>query len=245
MTYVMSDIHGYMSLFNSILKQINLTDEDVLYILGDVIDRGPDGIKILLKIMRSKNIFMILGNHEYMMLKYYTGDRWERYRSLSVWASNGCKPTVDQFGYYAESTQNRILKYLRKLPVERRIEINKREYLLCHSQPSINSFKNNPMKKFNIGINYESEIEFSVWHRERINDENFKNLTIIHGHTPVFNSSNIIPLENKIDITGVQINLDCGCAAINYHNNKYNGRLGCLRLEDMKEYYSDTKPALE
>ncbi len=240
MTYVMSDIHGYMNLFNSILRQINFTGEDVLYILGDVIDRGPDGIKILLKIMRSKNMFMLLGNHEYMMLRYYTGDIWERYYSLSAWVLEGGGPTKEQFDNYTESTQKRILKFLRKLPVERRVEINNRKYLLCHSQPGVDSFKCNPMRMRGTGSRYENETEFSVWHRERIEDENFKNLTIIHGHTPVFSSSDTTPLENRIEITGSRINLDCGCAAIGYNNNEYKGRLSCLRLEDMKEYYSDT-----
>lgn len=41
MIYVMSDIHGNMRRFKSIMSQINLQAEDTLYILGDVIDRYP------------------------------------------------------------------------------------------------------------------------------------------------------------------------------------------------------------
>ena len=37
--------------------------------LGDVIDRYPDGIKILRQIMQMPNAKMLIGNHEYMMLK--------------------------------------------------------------------------------------------------------------------------------------------------------------------------------
>ena len=69
MIYVLSDIHGNERRFNSILKQINLQNEDTLYILGDVIDRHPDGIRILRKIMSMPNVKMLLGNHEYMMLR--------------------------------------------------------------------------------------------------------------------------------------------------------------------------------
>ena len=47
MIYVMSDIHGQKRRFDSVMKQINLQPDDTLYILGDVIDRNPDGIKIL------------------------------------------------------------------------------------------------------------------------------------------------------------------------------------------------------
>ena len=45
MTYVMSDIHGNMRRFDSVMKQIDLQPEDTLYVLGDVIDRYPDGIR--------------------------------------------------------------------------------------------------------------------------------------------------------------------------------------------------------
>lgn len=50
MTYVLSDIHGNLQRFESIMEQINLQPTDTLYILGDVVDRFPDGIKILRRI---------------------------------------------------------------------------------------------------------------------------------------------------------------------------------------------------
>ena len=68
MIYVMSDIHGNAIRFNSIMAQIDLQPEDTLYVLGDVIDRYPDGIRILRLLMSMPNVKMILGNHEYMML---------------------------------------------------------------------------------------------------------------------------------------------------------------------------------
>ena len=68
MIYVMSDIHGQKRRFDSVMKQINLQPEDTLYVLGDVIDRNPDGIKILRQIMAMSNAKMLLGNHELMMM---------------------------------------------------------------------------------------------------------------------------------------------------------------------------------
>lgn len=68
MTYVLSDIHGSLPRFESIMAQINLQAEDTLYVLGDVIDRYPDGIKILRRIMQMPNAKMLIGNHEYMLL---------------------------------------------------------------------------------------------------------------------------------------------------------------------------------
>ena len=68
MIYVMSDIHGNMRRFQSVMNQINLQPEDTLYVLGDVIDRYPDGVRILRKLMKLPNVKMLIGNHELMML---------------------------------------------------------------------------------------------------------------------------------------------------------------------------------
>ena len=43
MVYIMSDIHGRKDCFDDMLKQIKLTENDTLYILGDVVDRNSDG----------------------------------------------------------------------------------------------------------------------------------------------------------------------------------------------------------
>ena len=64
-TYVMSDIHGDYEGYLKILDKIKFSDSDVLYINGDVIDRGMGGIKILQHMMMHSNIYPILGNHEF------------------------------------------------------------------------------------------------------------------------------------------------------------------------------------
>ena len=51
MTYVMSDLHGCYDKYRQMLEQIGFGDDDTLYILGDVIDRGEGGIDILLDMM--------------------------------------------------------------------------------------------------------------------------------------------------------------------------------------------------
>ena len=60
MIYVMSDIHGSRRRFDAVMEQIKLTDEDTLYILGDVIDRGEHGVELLQRIRAAKNMRMIL-----------------------------------------------------------------------------------------------------------------------------------------------------------------------------------------
>ena len=61
----MSDIHGRLDMFEEVLEKIDLKDSDTLYILGDVIDRGPNPVKILLKLMEINKItFKKLGVYE-------------------------------------------------------------------------------------------------------------------------------------------------------------------------------------
>ena len=66
MVYVMSDLHGCYDKYVQMLEKIKFNSDDTLYILGDIIDRGDDGIKILLNMMNRNNIIPILGIHEYM-----------------------------------------------------------------------------------------------------------------------------------------------------------------------------------
>ena len=54
-TYVMSDIHGQYSLFERMLDKIKFSDTDDLYILGDIIDRGPENIKMIEKVFSNSN----------------------------------------------------------------------------------------------------------------------------------------------------------------------------------------------
>ena len=48
------------------MSAIALRPDDALYVLGDVIDRGPDGCQILLDMLGRPNVLPILGNHEFI-----------------------------------------------------------------------------------------------------------------------------------------------------------------------------------
>lgn len=241
MTYVMSDIHGQGKLFNEMLKKINFKDEDELYILGDVIDRGPDGIKLLLKTMRSKNIHMLLGNHELMMLNVFfpiSPTSGDIINNVMLWYQQGGRITKDAFLRYSDSTKVRILSYIKHLPVQFKITVNGREFLLCHASPHPSEYRNDPFEIEENRLRYSTDKEFAVWdrHRSFITDTAFNDKTVIFGHTPTFwldSSLNPMRILKGQDI----IDIDCGCAAIPYHNNELGGCLGCLRLEDMKEFY--------
>ena len=61
-TYAVSDLHGQGQLWEQIKEYID--DTDTLYYLGDAIDRGPDGINIMLDLLKMPNVIYLKGNHE-------------------------------------------------------------------------------------------------------------------------------------------------------------------------------------
>ena len=62
-TYICSDIHGQGELFYQMLSDINFSDSAELYIVGDLIDRGPDTIELLQYVVQhQKNIHLLMGN---------------------------------------------------------------------------------------------------------------------------------------------------------------------------------------
>ena len=230
MIYVMSDIHGNLRRFNSIMKQIDLKEDDTLYVLGDVIDRHPRGIEILLKIMEMSNVKMLLGNHEYMMLNAldmnYNVFYWCS-NSLSLWYRNSGKITHQQFELLDVETKTRILDYLKGLPLNIDIKVKGKKYKLVHASPV--EFYD----EFN--FQYSSVEEFAVWNRLTHKIEN-RDYILIFGHTTTKHYQNCEPM--KIWKHENMIGIDCGSG---YPESKFGagGRLACLRLDDMKEYYSE------
>lgn len=219
MTYVMSDIHGHRERFDSILAQINLQPEDRLYILGDVIDRNPHGLSILLQLMQMPNVTMLLGNHEYMMLDVLSYP--EDYSSLAIWYQNGGKKTHSRWKGLPRNVRQQVIRYLKKLPLNILLQVNGENYLLVHGAPEADWTPDME--------DYDNATVYAVWHRVAADDTPTPDHTIIFGHTPTLYYQEGEPLriwygENKIGI-------DCGAA---YHE----GRLACLRLEDGKEFYS-------
>lgn len=49
MIYAVSDLHGCYDKYRKLLER--LTSDDSLYILGDIVDRGSDGMKIVLDLI--------------------------------------------------------------------------------------------------------------------------------------------------------------------------------------------------
>ena len=65
MIYAVSDLHGCYDKYTKLLERLHMTSDDSLYILGDIVDRGSGGMKILLDLIDRKNVFSCRGNHDH------------------------------------------------------------------------------------------------------------------------------------------------------------------------------------
>ena len=61
--FVISDLHGQFVLLQLLLDRIGFNDNDELYILGDIMDRGPNSIDIIHHYHRSEEHTSELQSH--------------------------------------------------------------------------------------------------------------------------------------------------------------------------------------
>ena len=145
--YACSDIHGqyekYMKLWDIV------TDDDELYIIGDVIDRGPDGMRILTDIMGRKNVTFIIGNHECMM--YYAlfseddaseshdPEAYDKKKWFEIWTRSNNGGTLTHADYTANYADrgDEIAGFLRQCPVAVDVAVGKKKYVLSHAMPDM------------------------------------------------------------------------------------------------------------
>ena len=226
--YAISDIHGCYQTFIDLLAQLNLTKEDELYLLGDLIDRGPNSKGVMDHVMQMQEdgykVTVIMGNHEYMFLQAidetipYCWD-WRRYQ---LWIKNGGITTMMNFGYNRiDDLKNLDKKYdafVRNLTTH--VELD--NCTLVHA-----------------GFNFKEEDIYKdknsmYWIRHFYNDidpAKINNKTIVHGHSARrFDTLEAEIAEKKYPA----INIDCGCV---YHIKSGIGRLCALDLDTFKPIF--------
>ena len=215
-TYVISDIHGQFDALMKMLEKIDFSEEDELYILGDVIDRGPKSMECIKWIMEQDNVLALLGNHELILYDGYINNAPAFYHSLTELREN-----------MSAEEQKQILKWIEDMPECKLITVNGKKYYLNHTQAASPEYFEQTLSD-RMFPNYEIYKEY--------NNLAIKDIICVHGHIPTLEMrrwhgqkrSNLI-WKNKSETI---IDIDC---AAGYP--KEGGCLGCLRLNDMAEYY--------
>lgn len=228
MTYVISDLHGCFDQFQRLLRQIRFTDNDTMYVLGDIVDYGEESMELLCDLSMRFNVIPIVGDHDYRALRLLTElDKMLRdgttpdpeiLGEMTEWIRDGGQKTMEGFKALDDDMKEGILEYLSDLSLYEEIEVKGKKYLLLHA--GIADFDpDTPLDDYMpedfIGEPIDPDRSY------------FDGVTIIAGHVPTYTMA--IAEKGKIYRTDHCILMDCGAA--------FGEPLGCLRLDDGQEFY--------
>lgn len=230
--YVVSDLHGDYEGFMQVLRKINFTENDVMYINGDIIDGGEDGIKLLQFLMMKVNIYPIIGDHEFLAIKcldFLSQDMEsvsvknidpECMKALMEWQKMGGQATIDAFKALSEEEKESIMDYLGEFSLYEETEVNGKEYVIVHA--GIDSFDpDKDMEDYSPEeLIYKSPDYDKVYFEDKYLITGHKNVAEIHGAK-----------ADEVYMKNNHIAIDCGAG--------FGGRVACLCLNTMKVVYGD------
>ncbi len=115
--FAIGDIHGCLKPLERLLEKLPLNwEEDYLVFLGDYLDRGPDPrltleTIMMLKEIHGERVVTLLGNHEWMFLRYLHG------LDEDFYLFNGGDVTLAQFSLGGRlEVPPEVVSFLRGLP---------------------------------------------------------------------------------------------------------------------------------
>ena len=129
-TYVTSDAHGHVRALDEALSKISLASDDTLYVLGDMIDRGPDPLGVMRLVRSLPNAHVLKGNHEQIMLDAILG---QDPLDAETWDINGGWTTREQLNAISQEDYEDLVRWIADLPTYATTAVEGRVYLLVHA----------------------------------------------------------------------------------------------------------------
>ena len=213
MTYFISDVHGEYCLFFRLLDKIKFSPADRLYVLGDMIDKGNESVRLLNAVSSMTDASCIIGNHEYYFLNYY--------RAVMRETHDGFDEVLNRLQAYFPSDTARltweILDWMDRLPhfVCSKGFVGVHAGVPLFPDGTLKPLEKNPIEDFVYDRNFKNP-------KTLVNDDR----TVLFGHTPTcyFNGTGEIILYPRRNGKGYsRVHLDTGVAL--------TGLLGCFCLE--------------
>ena len=227
MTYVLSNLHGCADQFGDLLLKINFTDNDVMYVLGDTLDIGEQPMELLCDLSMRYNVIHLLGDCELRayrlltalndMLEGKTPDM-EALSEMAAWMQDGGAKTIEGFKALDADMREGVLEYLSDMSLYEEVTVGGKNYVLVHA--GIADFDENAERDDYMPEDFVSE----PMDADR---KYFSDATLIAGHIPTYEVAGAE--HGKIYRGEYGILVNCGVA--------FGEPLGCLRLEDGKEFY--------
>lgn len=260
--YAISDIHGCYTQFQHLLDKISPAKTDQIYILGDVIDRGPKPVEMLNWCLDApRNVHVLLGNHEDLAGCVICRDPENMaMRRGDPWGYNGGDKTRAALLRHTDAAwrRERLAPWLRSLVPYAPVEVGGRQFMLVHAgfdpgawDPSARFYcdeLHDPLAHraevnvgFGLGIQSEQAM---IWARNGWFDYPAPApVEVVFGHTPTtYLAHGILTYAPQAVIdesAGWKPGRVWHCW--NRHDIDcgcaYGGHLGALRLDDLQEFY--------
>ena len=180
--YCFTDLHGMYNLWVQIRDYANPTDR--LYFLGDAMDRGPDGIKVIHELLSDPRVTFIKGNHEDIFVncaKELMKKPRDIYDTIYLWHANGGGPSYAAYRELNRDSKQELINKCDALPEYIRFKSdNGHEVFLCHAGTCLH---------YDMSDRLLVRGNPYLWDRHHFNMpwdmEKDANLYMVHGHTPV------------------------------------------------------------
>lgn len=231
MIYVIGDLHGCKEKYDRMLEKLNPGDKDAVFVLGDVLDIGEEGIEILRDMMYRANVYPILGEREYYAKKLL-GDisgygsiekarealSEEKNQLLEKWLKLGGEKTITAFLELEEEEKEAILDYLEEFNPYEELVCAGKKFVLAHA--GISGFEEEK------SLEEYSEEDF-VFAETDYNQIYFGKAYLITGHKPTVAIGK--EYAGKVYAKKRHLAVDCGAA--------FGGRLAAVCLDTLKVFY--------
>jgi len=168
--FAAGDVHGCSRTLRTLVEDVlRIGKDDILYLLGDYIDRGPDSKGVLNYLMElymgEYDIRPLRGNHEQLLL-----DSLNDSEAFTIWKGNGGYSTLKEFGVaHPSELPKRYLDFINHMPLTHLLD----DYVLVHA--GLDFRKVDPLT--------ESTSEDMLWTRDcRFNSNKLGGRTLVTGH---------------------------------------------------------------
>ena len=141
--YVISDAHGHLRALDRVLERVSLCSDDALFVLGDMVDRGPDPVGVVRLVQSLPCAHALPGNHELMRLRALAGvaragegaPGEEPYddADMDVWSLNGSATTLDGLEALGREELVDLLDWMSSLPPYVIARVAGRDFVLAHA----------------------------------------------------------------------------------------------------------------
>lgn len=228
-TYCVSDIHGEYEAYLRLLEKLRFSDEDTLYVIGDLVDRGPRPMAVVQDVMKRHNVIALAGNHDLVACIFLSrliyGGRAEDLDEKTMmdilrWQQDGGASTLSDFHRLSVPERQEAVDWLEDLDLYSELEAGGETFVLVHSGLGESADAARPLDDY--------ELDDYLFARPRYDRIVFPDKYIVSGHTP----TRLIPGNphpDRIYRANRHIAIDCGCT--------FGGYLGAICLETGEEFY--------